>query len=605
MNFRTYLALLLFQVSLFAAGATDLPPSVLSELAKASRLEAGRLLMSQLKRAVDSGEKHLRITPGEYYFTGELPALALRGVSDFLIEAEGVTFWICPNQKAIELQSCSGIKISGLTIDYDPLPYVQGRVRRIDAQAHRIEIEVTRGFPLPSERDARRTGAVKAIFYDADGKTMRKVGLDWMSVFRERHDRLYEVGFVVGRVFAPGSPVQPGDILALPNRDQSHAIVSRDCEGLVFQDITLYASGSMGFVEEGGGGGNKYSHCRVVPRPGTARVLACNADVFHSLAVRHGPLIEGCEFSHAGDDFINVHGYFDGVARVVGTREIEIVHQFTPAFAAGATVAVVDPVTLAIRAKSRVLRVKGVRAGAEAALAAEKFCEDALRHGIKIRDFVRPVVLRISLETDVSTDRGDLLFLPEFSGAGTVLRGNHLHDTICRGALVGGENLLVQDNVIERTGMAGLVLGSERYWLEARPPDEVRIENNQLIDCGISGHDAPGAIEIVTAGTQFSLAGGYTARAVNVTHNTIVRPAACGIIGYGVEGGCLAHNKIIAPQARLASEGRDQRMGNLRFAISAVGWRDLQTSANELAEPSPATAGCLFQSEFTNAKLNR
>ena len=65
-------------------------------------------------------------------------------------------------------------------------------------------------------------------------------------------------------------------------------------------NVTIYARGNMGFLETAGEGGNVYRGVKIIRKPGSAGLMALNADGFHSSGVGVGPALEESEISFTG-----------------------------------------------------------------------------------------------------------------------------------------------------------------------------------------------------------------------------------------------------------------------------------------------------------------
>jgi hypothetical protein len=50
--------------------------------------------------------------------------------------------------RAITITRCTNVTLRGLKIDYDPLPYTQGRIVAISADRQVYEVELFEGVPL-------------------------------------------------------------------------------------------------------------------------------------------------------------------------------------------------------------------------------------------------------------------------------------------------------------------------------------------------------------------------------------------------------------------------------------------------------------------------
>ena len=137
-----------------------------------------------------------------------------------------------------------------------------------------------------------------------------------------------------------GINMQPGDLatvhyrLGLANPSTLEPVKTGERGGLTYLvvnsshvltvDYTLHGGGTEAIVETGGNGPNTFRRVRVTRRPvnslagyGPVRLLASNADGFHSSCVVHGPTLEDSEFAFTGDDLLNIHSRIDIVLQVL------------------------------------------------------------------------------------------------------------------------------------------------------------------------------------------------------------------------------------------------------------------------------------------------
>ena len=89
--------------------------------------------------------------------------------------------------------------------------------------------------------------------------------------------------------------------------------------------VTIHAGGNMGFHEDGGAGGHAYRGVKIVRRPGSAGLLALNADGFHSSSVGKGPTLLDSEISFTGDDFLNIHNRMLVICKALAPDSLAII----------------------------------------------------------------------------------------------------------------------------------------------------------------------------------------------------------------------------------------------------------------------------------------
>jgi hypothetical protein len=161
----------------------------------------------------------------------------------------------------------------------------------------------------------------------------------------------------------------------------------------------------------------------------------------------------------------------------------------------------------------------------------------------------------VELDRAVTVQKFDLTACEDRSGRGAVIRESFFHDGFCRGVLSKPSNARIENNRIERMGMAGILIEAERYWLEGPFAHDVVIRGNRLTDCGLlldsrlRYSSSLGAITVLSeAGRTFSRA--IHNRRIEISSNQIVRSGACGIFVANTGDSRIENNRIVAPCAR-------------------------------------------------------
>ena len=73
----------------------------------------------------------------------------LKGAKDIKIEGRGAMIVLHPPDSLALVDGAENIQIDGFKIDYDPKPYYQGMIRKIDVEGMTIDIEVPERYPVP------------------------------------------------------------------------------------------------------------------------------------------------------------------------------------------------------------------------------------------------------------------------------------------------------------------------------------------------------------------------------------------------------------------------------------------------------------------------
>lgn len=581
------------------------PPDVATwgnELKLAQR-GAAKKLVAHVAAAMEKGDTEFRIPPGHYRFNRHGPKqFELRSVQDLIIEASGVTFWFDGRFRtdAVSLVGCKNVTIRGLTVDYDPMPYAQGEIVKIDRTSKTVDIRVDSGFPLPDASWTKVPGKIKAVFYGED-RRMIEVRMDWVKALEPLGDRVYRVSFKFGWIFEPiyKSDIKLGDYLCLPDRSMRMSFMSSGCERVTLEDITVYSCPHMAFTEVGGEGGHVYRRCKVIRRPGTKRLMACNADVFHSNTTRRGPTIEGCEFSHSGDDFVNIHGFFFMVYEQRSPTQLVLANQYQPdCYAVGSELGFYAFADFGPLGKAKVLKMTAIE-DRDTFEACKRMPAELRKQRHNVRDFhprnIYPYL--VDLDQPVEAAKYDVVGCSYRAGNGAVVRNNYLHDGFSRGILLKCSHAVVAGNRIERDGTGSIAVAAERFWMEGPFVRDVVIKDNTIVDPGrmFLSHNwntaKLGAITVVSQ-AHVGLTRGCHNENIRIVGNRIVRPAACGIAVMNARDCTIAGNTIEEPFSKEPVRfGSSLRVDRPHYAIYLAAASHIVVKGNTIVRPSSHCLG--------------
>ncbi|AHF90844.1 hypothetical protein OPIT5_12135 [Opitutaceae bacterium TAV5] len=521
-----------------------------------------------IKSAIDAYAAEVVLPSGIYKF-GPDESLTLSRYKNLRIDGAGSTFLFNRRGK-FSVVECKGLTIENITIDYDPLPFTQGTVAGVDEAEKCIQVRFDPdfsapgdpGFPIQIKNGGEARGGIR--FFNPAGDRMHAMLWEAATSIRDVGRAVYELTLQHGRLFRPG--VQPGSLKAgdrftlFPNSGM--ALEVSECEQITFNNINIYSAPGFGIGEHGGRGGNVFRNCRLIPKPGSGRLMSTNRDGFHSYMMKKGPLLEGCEIGYTADDAIAIHGFFSPVLRTAGLRELYILCLFGQNLDVGDVVSFYSLKDGRPQGSSTVLsleklsRVDGQRelsawqaARAEARLAGGR--------SIPANEWV---VIKAQLDQDVAGEEFMLADSKTFSGAGAEIRGCHVHDSASRGLLIRSPGTKIIGNRIERTVLAPVALMPERYWLESSFLDGVEIADNSVIDAPLPGLDTRhfdygfAAIQVSSIfGARYFNPPEFTPwrqnRDIRILNNRIVRPSGPAIAVLNAEDVVISGNRIEAPFA--------------------------------------------------------
>ncbi len=307
-------ALIFFSAALLSGGAWLRPGGSAVEAVPQQTLD-GPALLKRIQAEYNQGLRSFTIPPGVYVFpAGPDASFTLRQWSDAQIQGSGVT--LLTNFGGVRLDRCRNVTVTGITVDNDPSPTMQGVVTTVNPQTKTLEITLNPGYHLPPQDGIPQSDAQFTAFYPPDGRD--PVRLDWDAAYQ--FDPLginrYRIKLLNNRIFNTmenTDAVLPGYGIVVAVNTGSFGFNIKNCDHVTLRKDRIYAAAGFAIHDDSGPGGNVYDGCVIGRKPGSDRLLSCWRDGFHSSRVRRGPTVENCDFSYTGDDLIAVHGFLSVV----------------------------------------------------------------------------------------------------------------------------------------------------------------------------------------------------------------------------------------------------------------------------------------------------
>jgi hypothetical protein len=277
---------------------------------RAAPLIPGRELQNLINGAIASGNRQLQIPPGDYLFNTTRANLEVHGADNLAIDAAGVTVWLWPGA-FVDIRDSQHSTIRDLTVDYSPPCFSQGSVAAVHSANRSFELVVEPGFLPPNTHLYQQFNAteVKLIYWSPTTRLMlHQPGANPWDPTRSSC-----VGPRCTITLGDHSNPLPavGDMVTASPRIGATMVIQTwytsgyrhtNCSEMSAVNITMHGAGSMGFGEFGGEGGNHYTDCQNIRRPGSSHLLSSNHDGFHSVSVNFG----FCDVVGPFPDFIPV-----------------------------------------------------------------------------------------------------------------------------------------------------------------------------------------------------------------------------------------------------------------------------------------------------------
>lgn len=433
------------------------------------------------------GERRIVIPPGRYRVAPRRGVhLAFKNLHDVEIVATGVEMVCTQTTQALAFEGCRNVTVKGLAIDYDPLPFTEGRIVAQAPDKSWLEFELFEGYP-----DSKLEERIE-IFSPATGE-LRRATLSGWQPFEKVGPRRYRVAKPQRHRFnAEADTEEIGDILVTnhvyaPDGSRAHAVFSSGCVDLKLEDIWLFASNCFGFLEVDCDH-TTYLRCRIDRRPlaadyparGFARMRSLDADAFHSKHAVRGPQLIGCAAKYQGDDCVNICGDYHmvlasqgAVLRVLAKREMNIAANDPVEFLPYEGCRPADAVALAIEPATPITE-------AEQAFVLKQRLDEGLRKHLVSG---RAKVYTLTLDRGVAVAMGSLVCSGRRMGNGFLVKDCDFGYNRSRGILIKASRGGVIGNRITRSWMSAVLISPEFWWFEAASSSDIDIRNNRIDGC--------------------------------------------------------------------------------------------------------------------------
>ena len=501
-------------------------------------------LQGFLDREIKTGNQRIVVPPGRYRVTPRnREHLALRGLKDITIIADGVEMICTETTRALTLSRCTNVTVRGLVIDYDPLPFTQGRITSFSADRKSCDIELFAGFP-PAEM-ARN---FKYEIFRPDTRTLRCEDryVQEIEVLDSRHLRLS----IPGRRASDAEQV--GDLIVIgaeyaPHGSAPHAVECSRSVNVRLENIDLFASNCFGFLEYDCDG-STYYRCRIDRRSAAddpvrradPRLRSLDADAFHSKHAVKGPAYLECTARFMGDDCVNICGDYHLIMSSQG-RELRVLAKHDMNIQPG------DPVELVTYDGRRLPDARAVAIQPTGTILEEERAFLAKQHmdaNLKAAKSALTKAFTVTLDREASIPMGGVICSANRIGNGFAVKNCNFGFNRSRGILIKASRGEVSGNRIESAEMSAILIAPEYWWLEAGSSSDLQITGNAIIACkGI-----PICIEANAGNGDIAPAGAH--RNLTITGNVIKRCAAPGILVCSTRGLRVDNNTLELTETR-------------------------------------------------------
>ena len=525
-----------------------------NEDTKAEQRAHGKAFLEKLADAAAGNTKEINLEHDHYRFDADqLPEakgafITIDNAENITINGNGAEFWFEDYIGALRIRNSKNITINNLRMDWDPLPFCQSVVTKIDPDGNYVEAKTEAGFRNMNEiiADPYVDGSptLKVFFFDPQTGVLKRntahSEINQIEVIGEDHLRYS--GFSYGAQNFSTLNIEPGDRMVCVMR-HTHAVRISSSENITFDNFHLYASPMFGIAMGNGGGNLVLQNSSMVPRPGTKRLMSINGDGLHFTSLQKGPTIQNCEFSGAGDDIMNIHGDFAMVQEQHDPRTVAIAIKNYINIAEGSTIRIYDYDTFQRKGEFEVLSTHEAN---------QELRQDARAVGQEkeVKFWPGRTSLICQLDKPVELERYDIVESDLDGGYGTVVRNNRLHNLTTRGMLIQTKNAVIENNEFINVDNAAISIMASLKWCEGPIPQNIVFRNNKIVYPGWtfgSRHATNSKIGAVSVNLEYFgelKENNRPISGITIENNDIQHAGTCGIFMIHSQNSTIRENNI-------------------------------------------------------------
>ena len=446
---------------------------------KEEQMNEGRTMSIRVQKAIMDGKNHYKVEPGVYRFANGMIPFEFTGVKNFYLDIRDCTFILEGTQNLIKCAGCQNVIVQGpATVDRDPMLVTQFEVISYNETAKQLTVRLMEGYSLPEhvktsggnfqwftkEGEMLPTSFISYSNAQMTNEAAREAVFNGVACNRELCD---DARLVKGQI---GSTAVSGHVAQVIGLSSSRNIQIRD--------ITNYGGGMMTLItnEYGPDTLDKLYNIR---KPGTNRLVAGTAGQMEY--IESGVTITNCVFSFCEDDVIDImgHSHFVYEQESSDTIIIKPMGTYVP-MKKGDTINIFDAKNFNKKITSKVVSFETIQ-------------DDALMNAARdsaigsygyMSSMSKSYCVRVKLDKKVTIKKGDT-FENEtsFRPKDVVVRNNYFHDYGCRVLIQGCDGLLIENNMMDRAGLAAIAIDMEEAaWTEGPSSKNVTIRNNTITD---------------------------------------------------------------------------------------------------------------------------
>ncbi len=384
--------------------------------------------------------------------------LELKGGSNILIEGNGSEIIVHnPLIGFFSVINSKNVIIKNLFIDYDPLPFTQGKIIAVNVEKNSFDLKIDEGFPMLSHSMFQEANRVWGMLMDPEipGKLKDSApNLFGSKDFKEVSKDIFRLYFQGPRLL---KYIETGDLYVHIARTNGRTIFrTGSSKNITYLNITSYSSPAGSYAAFNMEEWNVIG-CKVMIK--SERLHSANADCFHINGGKFGPWIENSLFEGYSDDAINMKASKSYILKQESPTKLLV----KPAARKGDIICIFNPREGKLIGKYNVIKNEFIR-GAGMLITLDKPIEQELNIG--------------------ETKKNDLIYNDSKSNESFVIRNNTFRNARRYGILIQNSYGMIERNLFENLSQSAITLNNGVDWGEGFIAHDIVINQNIFKNCG-------------------------------------------------------------------------------------------------------------------------
>lgn len=384
--------------------------------------------------------------------------LNLNNANNILIQGNGAEITIHdPLKGFFSIFKSTNIIVKDLFIDYDPLPFTQGKIVTIDLKNRFFELKIDEGFPSFKTEVFQKATQLWGMLMDPTIPGKLKDGAHNLFGAKEFEEVSPSVFRIKINAIELLKQMEIGDSYVHIARSNGKAIFNTTfSKDITYLNITSYSSPAGTYAANNMEEWNVIG-CQVRLKPG--RFHSANADSFHVNGGKFGPWIENSLFEGYSDDAVNMKASKRFILEEVSSTEIVIKQHL----AKGEVIRIFNPRQGELIGKFTIIDTKPL-GNTKMQITLDKPLEHKLRVG--------------------ETKLDDVIYVDSQSNESFVIRNNTFRNARRYGILIQNSYGIIERNVFENLSQSAIVIDNGVDWGEGFIAHNIVINQNIFNNCG-------------------------------------------------------------------------------------------------------------------------